>query len=273
VLAVPQAAGRFAAQFRDRLTVASTSLPVFDTAKGVWRFVLHAQGALVRMAAPWLLAAFALTRLPPRLGLGGAEAWGLVGQLVDGLGGAMVGSRFVRRLVSGERWPTGPAWPDAAGWRYLLAHTLLALAGMVAGGLVGLLFVVSAALAHWPELAVPGVLAGPVVALWVWARLAPLPVFATTGRGLQVRLAFRLTRGRALRVLLVQLATAVPLVLLFLIGLALLGQLLGEEADVAALVVELMVRSAGYAGAALSGTALAAITVRLELQAAGGEVG
>ena len=248
--------------------MAASPLPVLATAADVWRFVLHAQGPLVRMAAPWLLAGFALAALPPRLGFGGAETWAFAGQLVDGLGGAAVGSRFVRRLVAGEPWPTGPAWPDAATWRYLLGHVLLALAGFLAGGLVGLLVVVPAALAGVPALGVPGALAGGLVALWVSARLAPLPVFAATGRPLQPRRALHLTRGRALRVVLVQIATVVPLVVLSVIGFALLGSLLAGEADgPVPVVVELVLRSVGYGEAALLGTAFAAITVRLELGA------
>lgn len=253
--------------------MATAALPVFATAAEVWRFVLHAQGPLVRLAGPWLLAAFALSALPTRLGWAGAEAWGSVGQLVDALGYAVVGRRFVRRLVMGEPWPAGIALPDAAAFRWLLANVLLALVAFAVGFAAGLVVAVPVSLAVGdPQVAVLGVPLTVAVMLWTMARLAPVPVFATTGRGFHLRAAFRLTRGQAVRIVLVQVATLVPLLVLAAMGVGLFVGLLGDpEGELPPFLdalLELLVRSIGYAEAALIGTALAAITVRLELRAA-----
>lgn len=256
--------------------MAAAALPVFATAAEVWRFVLHAQGPLVRLAGPWLLLGFVLAALPPRLGWGAEEDWALAAQVVDLLGYAVVGSRFVRRLVRGEPWPQGPAGPDAAMWRYLFGSLLLASVGFVAGFAAGLVVAVPLALAVGdPRIAVIGVPVTVAVMLWMTARLAPAPVFATTGRGFDLRGAFRLTRGQAVRIVLVHVATLVPLVVLVAAGVGLFVGLLGDpEGELPPFldaVLELLLRSVGYAEAALIGTALAAITVRLELRAAGEE--
>ncbi len=255
------------------------ALSIRTTVVDAYRFVLHHQGRLARMALPWLLTAFAVATLPPRAGLGPAEAWTGAAGLVDLLGVSAVAAAFVRRLRRGDPWPRLAAPPDGATLRYLAGGLLVGVLVGLAAVALGSVFTVIAGLLGALAPPVAGILLIPVVPLLVaallgvYGRLAPLPVVAVLGGGFSPAAVWRRTRRRGLRILLIQLGVLVPLLAAAVVAAALLAGLAGGDEPVlpseggpltpVGILADLALRSVGYAEAALTGTALAAVELRL----------
>ncbi len=254
-------------------------LSIRTTVVDAYRFVLHHQGRLARMALPWMVAALALATLPPRAGLGPAELWTGLGGLVDLLGVSAVGAAFVRRLRRGDPWPPLAAPLDGTALRYLAGGLLVGVLVGLAAVALGFVFMLVASLLRLLAPAAAGLVALPVVLLLVgtllavYGRLAPLPVVAVLGGGFSPTAVWRRTRGHTLRILLIQLGVLVPLLAAGVAAAALFAGLAGAEEPVlpseggpltpVGILADLALRSVGYAEAALTGTALAAVELRL----------
>ncbi len=256
----------------------ASPLPVATIVAESWRFVLHHQPVMARLALPWLLAAFAVATLPPRWGLGSIEGWSSVGRFLDFAGMSALGASFVRHIRRGEPWPRLGAPFDAMTARYLLGHLLVGLLVALAGLVPFLLFTLLAVAAREATplaglLMLPAGLGLVAVVLWVYGRLAPLPVAAALDGTFAPATTWRRTRGQALRILAIQLGMVLPLVLAAALGVGLVRWLVGEDGvmlpseggpfTVGGVLLELALRSLGYAESALTATALTAISLRL----------
>lgn len=261
-------------------------LPVWRTVRDSYAFVLRRQGALARLAAPWLLAGLAVGYGGARLGQG--ELGWTAASLVDSLGGAALTVAWLRHATVDA--PAGWGAPLDAGVASLLGRSLgVALLCLLPGAVLTLLGgrLVADILPGDAGRALAVVVMAAVGSAALYALLR-LQLYVVAGAlrftSLDPAAAWRAMAGQTARLAAVYLAVSMLGIVVGTIGIALGAGLVlgllgpgqapslvlpsdGGAASGPSLLIEALVRTLGYALAGLNATVLAAL-VRHVLPAA-----
>lgn len=251
-------------------------LPVWRTVHDSYAFVLRRQGALARLALPWLVAALAVGYGGARLGYA-QPAWAAA-SLIHFLGSAALTVAWLRGAVEGR--PAGWGAPlDAGVAALLLRSVLVGVLCLLPGAGVALLggrLVAGVLPGNAGQVLGVVVLAGATLAILYALMRLQLYVVAGALRVASLGLAdaWRVMGGHTARLIAVYLSVSLLGIVVGVVGIALgaglLVGLLGPEATPglvlpseggrlsgASLLIEALVRTVGYGLAALNATVLA----------------
>ncbi len=181
-----------------------------------YRYLRAEQSRLWRLSLGWLLVAYALGLLLPRLTPVPVALSAFLSGTIDLFGYAAVSTAWLRHLVLGEPWPNRLAPLRRPALAYLawgfLATLLAVLLSMMASGMLGaaLALFLRHAITDPAPLIHLATLFGVALAAYLFARLMFVPLARAVGEPLSFRESLQRTRGNGVRLLIGSMLATVP---------------------------------------------------------------